>query len=173
MNEPSTEIREKLSELEHEQWIEWSKSLANLLEKVTGNIKHAEFNKASTELLAKIHSWEKNWKPYAELDEATKDFDRKWADKIIQEVILNLKPREVEWSKSHDGLATGFRKLSDELIEGDYLGSFRGEVNVALNVLHYLKFFEKIVQEKYPQIAEECRQEAYARRNDRYGKLYY
>jgi hypothetical protein len=34
----------------------------------------------------KLMSWEKNWKPYSKLDEDTKDFDREWADKIIDAV---------------------------------------------------------------------------------------
>ena len=66
--------REKLADLEHQQWMSWTKYL---------NANH----KIPIELLKK---WEKNWKPYSELDEKTKDSDRIWADKIIKELLKTL-----------------------------------------------------------------------------------
>lgn len=60
---------EYLSEMEHQQWESW----------VTGLIK--EFgDKLPIDL---IKRWEKNIKPYSELDEDVKEKDRKWAKKII------------------------------------------------------------------------------------------
>ena len=64
-------LREILSDLEHEQWMSWSKYIA-------------ENNKIPKELLDK---WKENWKPYSKLDEKTKDSDRIWADKIIKELL--------------------------------------------------------------------------------------
>lgn len=59
--------REALAELEHEQWIAWSKNIAE-----TENI-----------TLARLERWKKLWLPYSTLTEAEKDQDREWADKII------------------------------------------------------------------------------------------
>lgn len=59
--------RETLAELEHEQWVEWSKNIAA----------------SETISLERAERWKKLWKPYAELSEAEKDQDRKYADKII------------------------------------------------------------------------------------------
>lgn len=59
---------EELSDLEHEQWMSWTKYL---------NANH----KIPIELLKK---WEKNWKPYSKLDEKIKDSDRIWARKVVK-----------------------------------------------------------------------------------------
>ena len=68
------ELREIFANLEHEQWMKWSKHIrAN--------------NSIPRDLLIK---WEKNWKPYSELDEKTKDYDRVWADKIIEELKARI-----------------------------------------------------------------------------------
>ncbi len=61
------ELMEDLADLEHEQWMSWSKYVA-------------KNNKIPKELLEK---WKKNWKPYSKLDEKTKDSDREWAKKVI------------------------------------------------------------------------------------------
>lgn len=62
------EIIEKLSELEHEQWVEWSKELAekeNLSKK-------------------RLKRWKKCWIPYSQLSGRQKEFDRIWARKAIK-----------------------------------------------------------------------------------------
>ncbi len=61
------EKRELLAELEHEQWIVWSKDIA-----ATEDIKSK-----------RAMRWEKLWRPYSELTESEKDQDREWADKAI------------------------------------------------------------------------------------------
>ena len=71
----SPEFREKLAELEHQQWEIWSRYVS-------------ENNVLPTSLIKK---WAKSWKPYYELDEKTKDSDRIWADKIIQELLRKIK----------------------------------------------------------------------------------
>ena len=60
--------REQLAELEHEQWIAWSKDIAD-----TENITPA-----------RLARWQTLWRPYNELTEAEKDQDREWADKAIK-----------------------------------------------------------------------------------------
>ncbi len=72
MKEPNEliEAREKMAELEHEQWMQWSKAIAN-------NPKEFYVDKP------KLVKWMDCWKPYAELTEEQKDQDRVWADKIL------------------------------------------------------------------------------------------
>lgn len=69
--------RETLAELEHQQWERWSKYVYESYIK-RGNADAVAFCQET------FKRWEKSWKPYNELDEKTKDADRKWADKTIQ-----------------------------------------------------------------------------------------
>jgi hypothetical protein len=64
----SDELLEVLSELEHIQWGQWSKSLT-------------ETEKLSPE---RVSRWEKLWIPYGDLSEEDKDFDRIWAMETIR-----------------------------------------------------------------------------------------
>lgn len=59
------ELVEKLAELEHDQWIEWSKSVA-------GEVSES-----------RLARWELYWVPYSELSEAVKEQDRIWARKVL------------------------------------------------------------------------------------------
>jgi len=72
------ELREKLAELEHEQWIVWAFSLM-------------EREKLSPE---RIKRWQKLMIPYSELTEEQKDQDRKWADKSL--ALLQQKTEEAK-----------------------------------------------------------------------------
>lgn len=63
-------LLEKLAELEHEQWIAWSKDIASK-------------EKLSPERLKR---WKSLWVPYKELSEEMKEFDREWARKVIEEL---------------------------------------------------------------------------------------
>lgn len=56
-------VLETLAEVEHRQWMHWSQHVA-------------EEHDLPDELLEK---WEENWVPYEELEEETKESDRKWA----------------------------------------------------------------------------------------------
>ncbi len=76
--EEMKKLREKLSNLEHEQWMSWSKYVA-------------KNNEIPKELLEK---WKKNWKHYSKLNEKTKDSDRIWADKIIKELLKKFQGEE-------------------------------------------------------------------------------
>jgi len=64
----SKSTREKLAEIEHEQWVDWPKTIAH-----NENI--------SSERLKR---WMKLWVPYSELSEEQKNQDRVWVDKVIE-----------------------------------------------------------------------------------------
>jgi hypothetical protein len=59
---------ERVAEIEHEQWMAWSKSVAD---------------EVSPERRAR---WEKYWVPYRDLPEDVKELDREWARKVIDEI---------------------------------------------------------------------------------------
>lgn len=61
------ETIEKLAELEHEQWVEWSKALVQSEKRLS---------------FARIERWKKLWKPYAQLTEEEKEQDRIYARKV-------------------------------------------------------------------------------------------
>lgn len=71
---PTESIREELAELEHEQWIKWSKSIA-------------ENEDISFERFAR---WQKLWCSYSQLTEEEKDQDREWADKVLSIVASEI-----------------------------------------------------------------------------------
>lgn len=66
---PTWEIKEReaLAEIEHDQWVEWSKTLA-------------EKEMLSPE---RVERWKKLWVPYSKLTESEKDQDRKYADIVL------------------------------------------------------------------------------------------
>lgn len=74
------ELIEELAELEHEQWMEWSKSV---IDEIMGGPM-----KTKAEMRDDIHElhlrWLKCWKPYPELPEKAKEKDREWAKKVIE-----------------------------------------------------------------------------------------
>ncbi len=65
-------LREQLAELEHDQWVDWSKTIAHNKNLSGGRLRR----------------WQKLWVPYNQLTETEKDSDRAWADKVI--VLLEL-----------------------------------------------------------------------------------
>lgn len=65
---------EKLAEIEHQQWVEWSQQLART-EKVSVN---------------RIARWKTLWIPYAELSEENKALDRVWAMKVLRLIQPHL-----------------------------------------------------------------------------------
>ena len=60
------ELLERLAELEHEQWVAWSRAVA------------AEVDPE------RRRRWEACWVPYAELPEEVKEQDRVWARKVLE-----------------------------------------------------------------------------------------
>ena len=69
------EVREQLAELEHEQWIAWSKDIAE----------------TETITEARIERWKELWCPYSELTEAQKDQDREWGDKAFDRISASVR----------------------------------------------------------------------------------
>ena len=63
-----SDLIEKLAELEHEQWIYWSKNIAET-EQIASN---------------RLERWKNLWCPYSELTEEQKEQDREWARKVLQ-----------------------------------------------------------------------------------------
>ena len=64
-------LLEKIAEIEHEQWVSWSKAIA----------------KQENLSPERLERWKKYWIPYSELPEDVKEHDRKWARRVL-EVIL-------------------------------------------------------------------------------------
>ena len=58
-------LRERLADLEHEQWMKWAGSVMPEVSQ------------------GRQDRWQGYMVPYAELTEKVKDYDRKWADKIL------------------------------------------------------------------------------------------
>lgn len=72
----NTFIIEQLADLEHEQWMKWAKELISK-EKLSE---------------ARISRWEKEcFKPYKELSEEMKEFDREWARKVYDLIVKEEK----------------------------------------------------------------------------------
>lgn len=71
-----------------------------------------------------------------------------------------------------DKMRRCFQAIADPLIEGDYCGPLRGEVNVCLNVIHYHKAFEQAALELLStEKCDELRQRAYVIRAKNWGRL--
>ena len=73
-------LLEQLAELEHEQWMAWTKAV---IDKMSWNVSR-ESRYQYEEM------WEPNWVPYSELSEDQKEKDREWARKVL-EVITQQK----------------------------------------------------------------------------------
>jgi len=63
----NSELLEELSALEHEQWVEWSKSVAD-------DIKDDE----------RLERWKTLWVDYDELDDENMENDREYARKVLE-----------------------------------------------------------------------------------------
>jgi len=73
---------EKLSELEHDQWMYLTKIYAKWLKEIKTLLKTHQSYKAIKKIKSKLDGWKENWKPYSELDEEIKELDREWARKV-------------------------------------------------------------------------------------------
>jgi hypothetical protein len=62
---PTDELIEALAELEHAQWLHWSRAVA------------ADVGAATRD------KWQRSWVDYAELTEDLKEADRVWARKVV------------------------------------------------------------------------------------------
>lgn len=75
------ELIERLAELEHEQWMEWSQAVAD---------------EVSPERRVR---WEKYWVPYDHLSEEVKERDREWARKVVR-IVDGLR---FNWAETVNG----------------------------------------------------------------------
>ena len=83
-------LLERLAELAHEQWVEWSKSIAESIQRLidlnrTGGL-NIDAVRLLTNELGRLERWEKLWIPYNELSEEMKEEDRKYARKVLKEL---------------------------------------------------------------------------------------
>jgi len=85
LTENYNKLLEELSNLEHEQWLHWSKAVIKQLHE---GISPYETEKLRDRTMQLHQKWLKNWKPYDELDEETKEHDRVWARKVLD--LLDL-----------------------------------------------------------------------------------
>ena len=58
---------EKLSELEHEQWMKWSKVVAQDIELAITYLEDGAFMTSRDILVKRLEKWKPNWKPYQKL----------------------------------------------------------------------------------------------------------
>lgn len=96
-SENGDEILEKLSEIEHEQWMEWSKSVASEVSE------------------QRKKRWEKYWIPYKDLTDEVKEQDRKYAKKVLnifhsdqidKVELINKKPSKLDLKKGSKDIST-------------------------------------------------------------------
>ena len=76
-------LREALSELEHQQWESWSKSLSQQLTE-PDDTPVSSLKDVGRNFVQKRTGWRRYWKPYSELSHEVQEFDREWADKVIE-----------------------------------------------------------------------------------------
>ena len=94
---------EELAAIEHEQWVFWSKTLA-------------ETENLSPERLAR---WKALWIPYEQLTEETKEHDRVWARKVLA-VALRYAKQKLEARTLPDSFSGDIR-----FSEADWLRIWR------------------------------------------------
>jgi hypothetical protein len=70
-NVSDNNLLEKLAEIEHEQWMAWSKSVAPEVSK------------------GRKDRWRKLWVPYSKLSDEMKEEDRKYARKVLKIINSN------------------------------------------------------------------------------------
>jgi hypothetical protein len=78
------EVIEKLADLEHRQWIHWSKEVSQLIEEIINaltnpNLLIGEKERLWNKGMKKLVNWRKYWVPYEKLEEDVRDLDRRWA----------------------------------------------------------------------------------------------
>ena len=80
---------EHIADKSHEGWIHWSTVTANALKEAVMLMKSKEPSdhvQAIKILEHKLEKWKKSWIPYNELTEEMKEFDREWAQKLVDYV---------------------------------------------------------------------------------------
>lgn len=71
-------LLEELSDLEHEQWMRWSKTVHERM------MQYFREGKTLEQFIGDMtQRWEPNWIPYKQLDWDTKEFDREWSRQAL------------------------------------------------------------------------------------------
>jgi len=87
------DLRERLAELEHEQWALWTKYMLDSLEPLLDLNRISFYDTSWREFDVakfKLAGWQRQIAtPYAELTEREKDSDREWADRVLAIVDAN------------------------------------------------------------------------------------
>lgn len=96
MDEYLNAMREKLAEIEHDQWMYWSTGVAMEV------------------LPDRRERWKTEWVPYSKVSEKTKETDRIWADKVIHALDL-AKGDRVEISRAEVDRIFKIERLTKEL----------------------------------------------------------
>lgn len=79
MTNPSeSHLLEELSDLEHEQWMRWSKTIHDRMKDAIREGKNLE--QFTNEMYER---WYPNWKSYEKLDWETKEYDREWSRQVL------------------------------------------------------------------------------------------
>lgn len=82
------ELLEELSNLEHEQWCDWSKSVASDMGKLINLIDLDKLDKTDLEFVEsqkeRLKRWESYWVDYDDLSDDVKQQDRDYAIKVIE-----------------------------------------------------------------------------------------
>lgn len=85
----TTPLRESLAALEHDQWMEWSRGVAEDLANIEHAIKHEDHPGALKLIDRRLRRWASYWVSYDALREDIKNHDRKWADKVMETMKAN------------------------------------------------------------------------------------
>ncbi|WP_298501154.1 hypothetical protein [uncultured Methanobrevibacter sp.] len=83
-----SELEEKLANLEHEQWCDWSKSVSKDIKKLIDLIDIEKLDKSDKDFvesqIRRVDNWNSYWVDYDDLDDDVKEKDRIYARKVIR-----------------------------------------------------------------------------------------
>ena len=128
MSFPEKILREKLAELEHEQWMEWSK----------------EISRKEELSIERLKRWQNLWKPYNELPEVEKEQDRVWADKVLAISTEDQKERKIDVIEEFAWLIKEYAFVDDIKLTKD-------AIELKQRILKALEPYEKKRKQKLQQ----------------------